>query len=64
MMQSVMRVVGAVLFVGGAVGAALAIRASFERARGPAALYGLLAPLAVLAAIAGLVLIFVPGFFG
>lgn len=64
MMHSVMRVLGAVLFVAGAACAALAIRASFERARGAAALFGLAAPVAVLVTIAGLVLLFVPGFFG
>jgi hypothetical protein len=64
MLLCVMRVLGGLLFVLGAVGAGMALRASFERTRGAAALLGLAAPLAVLVAIAGLVLVFVPGFFG
>ena len=64
MLQSVMRVIGALMFLAGAAGTGMVIRASFERARGAAALYGLAAPVAVLVAVAGLVLLFVPGFFG
>lgn len=60
----VMRAIGAMLFLAGSVGAGLALRASFEKARGVAALFGLLAPLAVLVALLGLVLLFVPGFLG
>jgi hypothetical protein len=59
-----MRVLGAVLFLAGAIAAGTAIRASFEKSRGVAALFGLAAPVAVLVALLGLVLLFVPGFLG
>jgi hypothetical protein len=58
-----MRLLGVLLFLLGSAGAAAAIAASFERPRGVAALYGLLAPIAVLVALTGALLLFVPDFF-
>jgi hypothetical protein len=59
-----MRIFGLVMFLTGSAGTAWTMRESFARTRGKAALFGLLAPIAVLIALTGALLIFVPGFFG
>jgi hypothetical protein len=64
MLPRVMRVVGALLFLAGAAAAGVAIRATFERSRGASAAAALGAPVAVVIAIVGLVLAFVPRFMG
>jgi hypothetical protein len=58
-------VVGALLFVVAAASAGRLVRAAlFAAGRGRGGALALLAPLAVIAALLGLVLMFVPGFFG
>ena len=59
-----LRVLGAVLFLVGAAGSMAAIHGSFSRPRPIAALLGLAAPVAVLLALTGALLVFVPDFFG
>jgi hypothetical protein len=59
-----MRVIGAILFLAGSAGTGLAVRSSFEGATGRRAAAGLLAPIGVLVAAAGALLLFVPDFFG
>jgi hypothetical protein len=58
-----MRIVGIVMFLTGAAVTAWSVRESFARPKGKAALFGLLSPVAVLVALTGALLIFVPGFF-
>lgn len=58
------RILGAALFVLGAAAAAYSIRAVFHRRRPADVAFAALAPLAVLIALTGLLLVFVPGFFG
>jgi hypothetical protein len=58
-----MRILGVILFLLGAAGAATSFAASFERPRPLAVLFALLAPVAVLVALLGALLLFVPGFF-
>lgn len=58
-----MRLVGVIAFFVGAAATTFAVRASFERSRPIAALAGLAAPIGVLVALAGALLIFVPDFF-
>ncbi len=62
-MMRTMRVVGLVLFLTGAISTALAVRASFGDKRPRSLLFGLATVLTVLVALAGLLLVFVPGFF-
>jgi hypothetical protein len=52
------------MVVAGAVATVVAIEGSFRRRRPIAALLGLAAPVAVLVALAGALLVFVPDFFG
>jgi hypothetical protein len=52
------------LFVLGGGGTAFATWASYQRSRPQDVLFSLLAPVALLVALAGLLLAFVPGFFG
>jgi len=58
-----MRFLGAVMFLTGAAGTAWTIKESFTRPKPAAALFGLLSPVAVLVALVGALLVFVPGFF-
>jgi hypothetical protein len=58
-----LRILGILLFVAGAVSTTYALRESFARPRPVAALFGLLSPVAVLIALLGALLIFVPTFF-
>jgi hypothetical protein len=59
-----MRIVGVFLLLAGSVGTAVSVQQSFARGRARGALFGLLAPLCVLAALTGALLLFVPDFFG
>ena len=59
-----MRAVGALLFFAASAGTAYAIRAAFERNRPADVLFAIAAPLAALIALIGLLLVFVPDFFG
>ncbi len=59
-----MRVLGLILFLLGGGATALTTLASFRRSRPQDLLFAALAPLALVLALAGLVLLFVPGFFG
>lgn len=59
-----MRGLGILLFCAGAAATALATVAAFERRRPMDLVFALAAPIAVLVAVLGLVLAFVPGFFG
>jgi hypothetical protein len=63
MIHITMRIVGAVAFLVGAGATGYALRAAFERARGPAIAFGLLAAVTVLVSLTGLLLVFVPEFF-
>ena len=58
-----MRVVGLLGFFVFAGASGWAVRASFERPRAAAVGFGLLAAVTVLAALTGLLLVFVPDFF-
>ncbi len=58
-----MRILGVLLFVGGAAGTAYATWAIYGRKRPQDVLFAVLAPLAMVIALIGLVLTFVPGFF-
>lgn len=58
-----MRILGLVMFLTGSAVTAWSVSGSFARPKGKAALFGLLTPVAVLLALAGALLIFVPGFF-
>jgi hypothetical protein len=57
-----MRILGALMFVIGCGSAAYAVRASFATSRNVAALFGLLAPVCILVALFGGLLMFVPDF--
>ena len=59
-----MRALGILLFVLGGGGTAFATWASYQRSRPQDVLFSLLATVALLMALAGLLLAFVPGFFG
>ena len=59
-----MRILGVLLVLAGSAGTAFAIRESFARPRAVGAVFGLLAPVAVVVALVGALLVFVPGFFG
>ncbi len=57
------RALGAFLFAAGGVGTAYATWAAFSRSRPADLVFAVAAPLCVIAALIGLVLAFVPGFF-
>jgi hypothetical protein len=57
-----MRILGALMFLLGCGGTAYAVRGSFASSRTRAALFGLLAPVCILVALLGGLLIFVPDF--
>jgi hypothetical protein len=59
-----MRFVGVLLFLVGGGGTAYATWASYARKRPQDVLFAVLAPIALLVTLLGLVLIFVPGFLG
>lgn len=59
-----MRFFGVLLFLLGCAAVAYSTWATYQRSRPLDVLFGIIAPLAMLAALAGLVLMFVPGFFG
>ncbi|ACY12970.1 hypothetical protein [Haliangium ochraceum] len=59
-----MRFLGVLLFVLGGGGTAFATWASYQRGRPQDVLFGLLAPVAMLVTLTGLLLAFVPDFFG
>ena len=59
-----MRIVGLLLFLAGAVAAGASLSGSLSRRGAAAAALALAAPLAVLIALTGALLLFVPGFFG
>ncbi|HKA89958.1 MAG TPA: hypothetical protein VKE22_19990 [Haliangiales bacterium] len=59
-----MRVLGAAIFVAGCALTGLCVRASFDGSGGRRAVAGLLAPVGVLLAGTGALLLFVPDFFG
>lgn len=59
-----MQVLGAVLFLLGSAGSAYAIWATYNRPRPADVMFAVAAPLALLVAMSGLLLVFVPGFFG
>jgi len=58
------RVVGALLFLAASAGTGYSIRAAYQRSRPADVLFAVLAPIAALAALVGLLLVFVPDFFG
>lgn len=58
------RVLGALLFLAASAGTAYAIRAACDRARPADVLFAIAAPVAALLALVGLLLVFVPDFFG
>jgi hypothetical protein len=58
------RFVGALLFLLGAAGTGYSVWASFERNRPLDVAFAVAAPLAFALALVGLLLVFVPGFFG
>ena len=59
-----MRIVGVILLLAGSAGVAYAVWAVFHRARPVDVAFAALAPIAALLALTGLLLAFVPGFFG
>ena len=59
-----MRVLGALLFLLGGAGTAYATWASYHRKRPLDVAFAVAAPAALVLALAGLLLVFVPGFFG
>lgn len=58
------RVVGGLLFLAASVATGYAIRAAHERSRPADVLFAIAAPVAALIALIGLLLVFVPDFFG
>jgi len=58
------RVVGALLFLVASVGTGYAIRAAYQKSRPADVLFAVAAPIAALVALVGLLLVFVPDFFG
>jgi hypothetical protein len=58
------RILGLLFFLCGGAGAAFATWAVYHRSRPQDVFFGVLAPLALLIMLTGLVLVFVPGFFG
>jgi hypothetical protein len=61
---NLVQVLGALLFVAGSAGSAYAVWAIYNRRRPVDVAFAVLAPVAVLCALTGLLLVFVPGFFG
>lgn len=59
-----MRILGALLFALASAGTVYSTWAMYHRNRPADVVFALLAPIAALIALAGLVLVFVPGFFG
>ena len=59
-----MRALGALLFLAASAGTGYAIREAYRRSRPADVLFAVLAPLAALLALIGLLLVFVPDFFG
>ena len=59
-----MRLLGLVLFLAGGAGVAYGVRLTLQRGRPADVVYALLSWLAVMIALLGLGLIFVPGFLG
>lgn len=59
-----MRVVGALLFLAASAATGHAIRAATERSRPADVLFAIAAPVLALVALVGLLLAFVPDFFG
>ncbi|HTE52027.1 MAG TPA: hypothetical protein VK698_14335 [Kofleriaceae bacterium] len=59
-----MRILGALLFALASAGTVYSTWATYHRPRPADVLYALAAPIAALLALAGLLLVFVPGFFG
>ena len=59
-----MRVVGALLFLAASAGTGYAIRAAYQKSRPADVLFALAAPIAAVIALVGLLLVFVPDFFG
>lgn len=59
-----MRALGILLFVLGGGGTAFATWATYQRGRPQDLLFAVLAPVAMLIALVGLLLVFVPDFFG
>jgi len=57
-----MRILGVLMFLSGFAGGCVAIARAFSAPRPRDLLYGVLAPVAALVAILGLILVFVPGF--
>jgi len=58
------RILGVILLLAGSAGTAYAIWAVFHRPRPADVAFAIAAPLAALIALTGLLLAFVPGFFG
>lgn len=58
------RLLGVLLFVLGGAGTGFATWATYQRSRPQDVLFGVLAPVAMLVMLLGLLLMFVPGFFG
>jgi hypothetical protein len=58
------RILGLLLFLLASAGTVYATRAMYERNRPADVLFALLAPVAAIIALAGLLLVFVPAFFG
>jgi hypothetical protein len=58
------RVVGALVFLAASAGTAFAIRAATQKSRPADVLFAIAAPVAALIALVGLLLVFVPDFFG
>lgn len=59
-----MQVLGTLLFMAGAAATAYSVRAVYRRSRPADVVFAVAAPLAALAALTGLLLMFVPDFFG
>lgn len=59
-----MRVLGVLLFLGGCAATAVCVAQAYAQGRPRDLLFALLAPIAALLAITGLILAFVPRFFG
>ena len=59
-----MRALGALLFLAASAGTGYAIRAAYQRSRPADVLFAIVAPIAALVALIGLLLVFVPDFFG
>ncbi len=59
-----MRVLGVFMFLFGCTATAYSVWATYHRKRPRDVLFAVLAPLVMLVALVGLLLVFVPGFFG